>query len=616
MLWFEPVEIGFPQFLSRLLSNSISNTKLAAVPEMTVPNTPPLHSSSSHASLNLADDDAFVSFFAEADQIHSVIANVLDDLDSFLEALSKRNHDDATEQWSLNSHSLSKLQKINHILGKYQEQPYLLDPHLEQLVQPVVTKIRNIISIVQEQSESEFESTRNHHVVKQISPLHPLFRYIHHLTNIRGYKTVVKCFTHQVSDLEPILSITESISTNTDPELWETRYILLLWLSLLSIIPFDLKTVDSATTGSATLVSRIISLSKHYIRAVGKEHEGAAILVTRLLTRTDTSLKHLPEFIRWAVSELESTRDVFRLRGILLTLCAIYKVGPRELLLPTVDTALQCCRLIDDAAVKTNALLRKLVIKLTQRVGLVCMKPRVAKWRYMRGYRSLEQNLNASKMGQQKTSISTDELSDDDDDITDIPESMDTIVETLLNGLRDRDTIVRWSSAKGIGRITNRLPKDLGQDIIDAVVSLLQEDIIEIKPLENSPPTVDISQVSDSTWHGTILSLAELSRRGLLLPHKLHTVIPWILRALRFDIRKGTHSIGSHVRDAACYVCWSFARAYSEDVLRGFAEQLGRELVVVSCCDREVNVRRAASAAFQEHVGRHVSLKGFSFVRI
>jgi len=31
---------------------------------------------------------------------------------------------------------------------------------------------------------------------------------------------------------------------------------------------------------------------------------------------------------------------------------------------------------------------------------------------------------------------------------------------------------VRWSSAKGIGRITERLPKNLGDDVVQGVVEL------------------------------------------------------------------------------------------------------------------------------------------------
>ena len=72
---------------------------------------------------------------------------------------------------------------------------------------------------------------------------------------------------------------------------------------------------------------------------------------------------------------------------------------------------------------------------------------------------------------------------------------------------------------------------------------------------------------SDSAWHGGCLSLAELARRGLLLPKRLDEVVNVVLKALVYDERRGCFSVGAHVRDAACYVCWAFARAYSPEVM-------------------------------------------------
>jgi hypothetical protein len=79
-------------------------------------------------------------------------------------------------------------------------------------------------------------------------------------------------------------------------------------------------------------------------------------------------------------------------------------------------------------------------------------------------------------------------------------------------------------------------------------------------------------------------------------------------------LKRGAHSIGSHVRDAACYVCWSFARAYAPEVLAPHVLELANNLVVVSVFDREVNVRRASSAAFQENVGRLVNIFNILYI--
>jgi hypothetical protein len=48
----------------------------------------------------------------------------------------------------------------------------------------------------------------------------------------------------------------------------------------------------------------------------------------------------------------------------------------------------------------------------------------------------------------------------------------------------------------------------------------------------------------------------------------VRTVVPHLEKALIFDINRGNHSVGSHVRDAACYVVWSFARAYTKEIMK------------------------------------------------
>jgi hypothetical protein len=90
-----------------------------------------------------------------------------------------------------------------------------------------------------------------------------------------------------------------------------------------------------------------------------------------------------------------------------------------------------------------------------------------------------------------------------------------------------------------------------------------------------------------------------------------------VLQALYFDLRKGAHSIGSNVRDAAAYVLWALARTQNSNALVPHAEKLAQRLMAVALFDREVHIRRAASAAFQEHVGRTVgmNLSSLGFLR-
>ncbi|XP_005256456.1 tubulin-specific chaperone D isoform X12 [Homo sapiens] len=81
-------------------------------------------------------------------------------------------------------------------------------------------------------------------------------------------------------------------------------------------------------------------------------------------------------------------------------------------------------------------------------------------------------------------------------------------------------------------------------------------------------------------------------------------VVAVILKALTYDEKRGACSVGTNVRDAACYVCWAFARAYEPQELKPFVTAISSALVIAAVFDRDINCRRAASAAFQENVGR------------
>ncbi len=86
-------------------------------------------------------------------------------------------------------------------------------------------------------------------------------RLINVLVLVRGHKTVVKFFPHEAADLERVLSVLQQVKASSaqpgaaaaeDTAVWEAQSVLLLWLSILIIIPFDLSTVDSAAGGAGS----------------------------------------------------------------------------------------------------------------------------------------------------------------------------------------------------------------------------------------------------------------------------------------------------------------------------------------------------------------------------
>lgn len=450
------------------------------------------------------------------------------------------------------------------------------------------------------------------------SLFHKQCELLYLLCKTRKYKSVVKFFPHEVADVEPALHAL-ACQDSEDFDSWQSRYTLLMWLSILVLIPFDLTTVDSSAAGQGghghlSLVQRIVGACKGFLSDPGPVRDAGAICLARLLSRPDMDSGGLAEFFAWATHTVQeqavSQRPdaAFTLTGVLTALAVVAKTGHREVLAghlgDVLQSVLQAVHTVhrdpnagnaqgslSGAAVRVNrllssALVRKLVVKLASRTGLALLPPKIAPWRYQRGKRSLLSNMSGAGAGggMGETAPETQHVADDAD--VDIPLDVEDIIDMLLTGLRDSDTIVRWSAAKGVGRITARLPWELGDEVVQAVLSLL------------------VPAESDGAWHGACLATAELARRGLLLPERLGATVPLVLQALSYDVRRGAHSIGTHVRDAACYVAWAFARAYAPQVMAPYVMDLARGMMAAACFDREVNCRRAASAAFQENVGR------------
>ncbi|KAM8785562.1 tubulin-specific chaperone D isoform 2-T2 [Rhynchonycteris naso] len=501
----------------------------------------------------------------------------------------------------------SALQRFRVIMDKYQEQPHLLDPHLEWMM-------TLLLEIVQDETSPA-------------DLVHLAFKFLYIITKVRGYKTVLRLFPHEVADVQPVVNM----FTNQNPkdhETWETRYMLLLWLSVTCLIPFDFSRLDGNLLTQPgqmrmSITDCILQIAQSYLVVSDKARDAAAVLVSKFVTRPDVKQKKMADFLDWslctlACSSFKTIEGVIAMDGMLQALAQIFKHGKREDCVPYAATVLRCldhCRLSDS----NHTLLRKLGVKLVQRLGLAFLKPRMAKWRYQRGCRSLATNLQVCTQSQREPQTHA-ETSDSEEGYN-VPEEVESVTEQLLVGLKDKDTVVRWSAAKGIGRVAGRLPQELADDVVGSVLDCFS------------------FQETDNAWHGGCLALAELGRRGLLLPLRLADgclprgllfvlwvpgcqswkprvsfyteeygkglrVVAVILKALTYEEKRGACSVGANVRDAACYVCWAFARAYEPQELKPFVAKISSALVIATVFDRNVNCRRAASAAFQENVGR------------
>lgn len=132
----------------------------------------------------------------------------------------------------------------------------------------------------------------------------------------------------------------------------------------------------------------------------------------------------------------------FQLIGLLHCLSQIFKKGHRNNLLPYAAQVLSPCLLLSEQPNQT--LVRKLLVKVCQRIALTFLPPREATWRYQRGSRSLLQNLQQSigLTASGATIVPVSQPPQDAEDDVDVPAEMEEIVEKLLNALRDKDTVV------------------------------------------------------------------------------------------------------------------------------------------------------------------------------
>ena len=495
----------------------------------------------------------------------------------------------------------------------FQLQPHLLD-------RDIGIWIKSLLDIVRDSYGSQTSLTGHGecHQGRDKIKTDLAFTCCYLITKVRGFKNVLRHFPHEVADVEPVMDMI-SAEDPMDKTNWETKYVLLLWLSVLVLIPFDLKRFDvtQATSGhevtspvQATfsdapsrrpLMERIFTTIKTYLGVnLSVSKYAASFLAAKFLTRPEIESTYLSGFVEWCICNITPVIDrCTESESMSLQLMALtyfFKIGKREVSQPC---GIRILRAIQEAKLTTckDDNLLKCIMKCVQRIGLVFLRNKIAPWRYQRGKRFIsDTNSSSSSVGDvqsEETVVATDcgltESGDEEDGDGSNFDHLEEVIDTLLTGLRSPSTIIRWSAAKGIGRICHRLPKSMSVSVLDCILGLFT------------------ARENNAAWHAACLTLAEMGRRGLILPTDLPRVFAVVKKALVYDEVKGCTSVGSDVRDAACYVCWSFGRAYDKETMAPFVNEMASSLIITALFDREVNCRRAGAAAFQENVGRQGS---------
>lgn len=470
--------------------------------------------------------------------------------------------------------------RIIMILEEYQEQPGLLDTILEEMLRPLIEAFYIIVKLI-------YQVYIFGNRIKEINDVYLIFylrcisQIIYVICKVRGYETVSKYFYSEVKVFEPVILLMINISKRQEDN-WQLLYVLSLWTSILGLIPFDIETIDT----SKTLISNLVSYYKESLSLSTSLREIIAYSLSKFYTRKDC-IKNglLNEFIEWSINQIKSQSiesfDLFLCVGIFSSLSKIFRNGNRDDLEQYVEKTTNI--LIEGKILKElndSNLIRKYRTRLAEKLGITTLKPRSQSWRYKMSFKELISNKN------KKLESVEHEQNDDSNNDLDIDYNIiESILDYLLNSLVDKDYVVRWTAAKGIGRISERLTQDMVNDIIHSILD-------------------NLNSYEETDLQGSCLAIAEMCKRGLILPNHLNRITDLLNKVLLFEVNRGGFCTGSIVRDSACYVVWALARAYTPDVMKPLVEKMSTCLILSMLFDKEVIIRRAASAAFQEHVGR------------
>ncbi|KAL8897782.1 MAG: hypothetical protein Q9207_007029 [Kuettlingeria erythrocarpa] len=552
-------------------------------------------------------------YMEDIDKLQRDSADIIQDLEISISLFLYR--DESASQRRLRKRvKRSNTSKLEALFNTFQEWPQLLDATLRRHVEPLISAFKEYIESYSSHYLRSQLSSRN---TDSIEPLpRAICKLLYTLCKVRGAKVISIFFTNEPSFLEPLLDAIESWDV-ANALSWEEKYVMLLWLSHLAQTPFDLASISSSGSNTApstpidsrliiglpSVASRMLALGLRYLVSASKEHQAARALLVRLCMRPDMNrLGVKKSCVDWALYSLNGLErgggyaSIYSLTGILSFLAGF----------------INSC----DSASASSFLVA--VLEYTQ--DLVASKSSHTKLAYgFATVRKLVIKIHRASAVHLLSGCSLPATNGDDE----LP-LLGTIVDHLMTCLGDKDNLVRFSASKALSVIAQKLDPEMAEQLLDGLAERLQEDVrLTDSDSNDAPLRQDLSTADPLQWHGLILTLSHLLFRHSAPKGKLTVILGLLVHALNFEQRSSTGaSTGSGVRDAACFGMWSVARRYTTEELSQVAtwpirsriypgidtsvfRLLASELVLTATLDPEGNIRRAASAALQELIGRH-----------
>ena len=543
--------------------------------------------------------------------------------------------------------SVGKTNALAKLLEPFQEWPQLLDPHLRSLVPPLVSAFLRYLLNYAEQ----YKDIGNLQSKDKIPLPRGISRILYTFCKVRGYKVISNFLYNEPKNFEPMLyaydlwnqtGVLHAGQPSQESGMtWEERYIMLLWISHLSLMPFDLaalssdKSVDPGDlpldlpAAMPSIAKEVTYIAIQNLSAPSKEREAAGLLLARLALRPDMRpCQLLKSTTDWALfcltggSNENGKSSIYDDIGALSFLARVVSSADSTTISPFLLVIFKTVQTIisqgsaKGRAMYTSALARKLLIKLLRAITChaLCSGP--------------------------ETPFKTE---------LDREDALEEVIDHLLTSLADKDTSVRYAASKALSIIAAKLDPALAADIVEALLGSLEENILwqdmakaqtsadcDTRLSKPRPRRRDLTSVNALRWHGLVLALSQLLYHRSPPPDQLPIILNALFLALSFEQRSAVGaSIGTNVRDAACFGIWALARRYTTKELlavdisliraasdhnqsASILQVLANEIVVAACLDSAGNIRRGASAALQELIGRHPDTieQGISVVQI
>ena len=385
------------------------------------------------------------------------------------------------------------------------------------------------------------------------------------------------------------------------------------------LAPFDLATVaelhkppsapsPSSLTidlpdGLPNIAGRLVEICLRLIQSPAKEREAAALALSRLCLRPDMRQIYLTEtvvvsFTNRLRAGSQSNEDVYLNLGIMLFLERLAAVADNDswhiLTQKTYPVLLEEFEEGHLTPLSSSAAARKLFIKLIRHSAIY----------YLNSPKGVGPN--------DKTA------------------SIEQTINHLFFYIGDRDSRVRFTAGKAISALVKYLQPPLSAEVVESLLLPLNKEQSEFKMTES------YNSVNPLECHGLTMALSFMLYQQSISFSQIGRIIDHLHLTFNFhQLSSAGVPVGSNVRDAACFGLWSLSRRYSNRpwdlpnmklVSRvtsksssvSAVQNAALELLAASCLDPAGNIRRGASAALQELVGRNPDEveKGISLIQI